>query len=287
MCLHIDDWEPIYKVTQSLFFISILLIVMQAFKGDTLLNFNRKASVFFGTVNNPMMLASYITCLTPFLILRSRINIIPILLVAFLSHSAGMVFSLAAGLVFYLGFKIKKKKLLVFLFVLIALGSFGYVRKDTAVINFTNGGRGQIWKRTIELTSKKPWTGHGIGSFQVIFPVFSKDIAGGITRPWNYEWTVGKWIAWRKTHNCWLQLYFELGRIGIIGILGLILFYLRRFIRSPKTEFIILSTTGLVIFMANMTIHFPTRMPQTVVVLLSYLAFYEVMTRKKGERNGI
>lgn len=282
MCLSIDDWEPVYKTIQSLFFVSVLLIVMQRFQGDTLLNFNRKAAVFFGTINNPMMLASYITCLTPFLIMRNRLNAIPVLLVAVMSQSAGMVFSLGAGILFYLCFKIKNKWVSVLVALTLMVMAFALVRKDTAVINFMDGGRGKIWQRTIELVEKSPWMGRGIGTFQVIFPVFSADISGGFAGDWNYEWTIGSWIAWRKTHNCWLQLYFEIGRLGIIGILGLAFSYLWMFIRVHKTPVIIFATVGMVILAANMTVHFPTRMPQTVIVLLSYLAFYEFIL-KKGE----
>ena len=77
-----------------------------------------------------------------------------------------------------------------------------------------------------------------------------------------------------------------MGRLGAIGILGLVGHYVWKFIRAKKTPVVILAGTGLVIFMANMTIHFPTRCPQTVIVLLTFMAFYEKVVCSSNEESG-
>lgn len=284
LCRQIRDWSVILKVVQGLFFVTMPLIVLQAFGKDTLLNFNSAPEIFFGTINNPMMLASFIACLTPFLIIGNPLNIAPILIIAYMSQSAGLIFTLAVALVFYLFFRIRNK-LLYFLTILILTGSvFAFVYKDTAVQCFKEGGRGPVWRRTIELANEKPWTGWGIGTFKVVFPTLSKDVAGGITDKWVYEWTEGDWIAWRKTHNCWYQFIFELGWIGFAGMLGLVGFFIWRFIRVKKTHIVIMAGTGLMLYMANMTVHFPTRMIQTLVLMLCYVAYYEHVTSQEDRK---
>ena len=283
LCLQIEDWSAVYKVVQSLFFVSVLLVILQAFGKDTLLNYTQAPGVFFGYVNNPMMLASFITCLTPFLIIGNPLNVFPIAIIAYMSGSSGMVLTLMMALVFFLFFKIKNKLWYGLVTLVLMTGMWFSVQNDPAIKCFSWGGRGLIWKRAFELSNEKPWTGWGIGTFQVIFPTLSKDVAGGMSDKWVYEWTEGDWIPWRKTHNCWLQLLFELGRIGFVGVLGLAGYYIRMFVKSPKRPIIILVGAGLVVFMVNMTIHFPTRMIQTLIVMLAYLAYYERILKCEGE----
>ena len=253
---------------------------MQQFQMDTLLNFNRKAAVFFGTINNPMMLASFIICLTPFLLLHNKINIIPISLAVWMSGSSGAILSLATGVLFYLFFKIKRKTVyvvLVFLIMTIVLSCSYLDWKMHPDANFPTfsllGQRGLIWQRSLSLANQHPLMGWGIGTYQVLFPVYSRDIAGGIIGNWSYEWTEGDWIAWRKTHNCLLQIVFEVGWTGLLLFLGFIGSLFLGLWRVRKTKPTVLTMTGLVILGTNMAVHFPSRMLQTVIIMVAYLAF--------------
>ncbi len=156
LCLRVTNWHIIEKTIQSLFFLTLLLVIMQQFQMDTLLNFNRKAAVFFGTINNPMMLASFIICLTPFLLLHNKINIIPISLAVWMSGSSGAILSLATGVLFYLFLKIKRKTVyvvLVFLIMTIVLSCSYLDWKTHPDANFPTfsllGQRGLIWQRSL------------------------------------------------------------------------------------------------------------------------------------------
>ena len=73
LALSITDWEPIFRTIQSLFLLSVLFIILQTFGKDSLLNFGKTTPVFYGTIFNSMILASYLTCLSPFLLARNKL----------------------------------------------------------------------------------------------------------------------------------------------------------------------------------------------------------------------
>lgn len=277
LCLKIEDWSTMLKTIQSLFLLTALLLIMQALKKDTLLNFTRDTSVYFGTINNKMMLSSYIVCLTPFLIIRNKYYIVPVLVIAAISESAGMVLSLTAGIVFYLLFKIKNKVALITVIAVILMIAFTYTYYDRSSIDFFNasGTRIPAWLKTVELTQERPFFGYGIGTFKVLFPVLSN---GMIVNDGD------KWLSFLRTHNCWLQLLFELGFAGFILILGLVGRIIWKFKQARKTEPVLISMAGLVIYSVNMSVHFPTRMIQIVLILIGYLAYFEIVTNQNQRR---
>lgn len=137
-------------------------------------------------------------------------------------------------------------------------------------------------ERSIELSNKYPWQGQGISTYRVIFPLFSADVAGGSSPSWNYEETTGTWLAWRRTHNCWLQILFELGRIGFILFIGFLCSLFYRFAKCLKTEPVILAFSGMAILGTDMLIHFPSRLEHSVPVMICFLALFTVVTQRKG-----
>ncbi len=279
MCLQVKDWTPVMRIVQSLFCLTLLLIIMQQFQSDTLLNFNKKAAVFFGTIHNPMMLASFIVCLSPFLLLHNKLNIIPIVAALLLSKSSGAIFSIAAGLFFYMSLTVKSKTKKIAVLLLIAILCFAYTYKDGKFQAFNKiERRGPIWARALKASAVHPIMGYGIGTFQVVFPVLAEGIMTSHPGPWTYEWTEGDWIAWRKAHNCWLQILFETGLIGLFLFLGFVCTLFFKLWRHSKIETTAMPLTGLVILGVNMTVHFPSRMLQTVIVMIAYLAFCKVIS---------
>lgn len=146
LCLKGEDFEPVFKTVQCIFLLFVILIVMQAFKTDTLLNFNRPEPVMLGTIGNKMVLGSFIVCLAPLLISYRKLNIVPVAIVAFISGSRGAVLALLAGIVVYILFRLKNKVAIVVLLAALGAGLCMYARKDSAITNFFSGGRGPIWK---------------------------------------------------------------------------------------------------------------------------------------------
>lgn len=280
LCLSLKDFEFIKKIAQAVFFLNIILIINQQFGGDTLLNFGRDIPVCFGTIGNSMWLGSLLVCLAPFLLLSSPLNIIPLILICFISKSSGMVLSLAAGILIY-GF-LKYRKKIVFWVVagLVCLSTIGFAANQNVFYKF-KASRGPIWKRTVGLSNKHPFFGWGLATYKVIVPVLSGDVSGGYPGPWEYEGTKGNWLAWRQAHNCWLQMDFETGKIGdilIILFLGSIVFAL---LKLPKTRKLLLVFFGLTMVSLDMGVHYPTRQIQSVLFLIIFLAYCQQLIKRR------
>ena len=107
-CTKIKDFTPILKVVQSLFFLNIILIANQVFGTDQLLNFGR-SSVHFGTIGNSTQMVSFMIIMAPFLLMNSKLNIIPMFLIAYLARSAGAFLALGVGTLVYTIWRVKKE----------------------------------------------------------------------------------------------------------------------------------------------------------------------------------
>jgi O-antigen ligase len=273
LCTKITDFEPVKKVIQAIFFFVTLLIIVQLFGKDTLLNFNQKDALVLGTIGNYMILGSFICILAPFLIQVSWLNWIPIILIAFITKSSGTMLSVFAGLFVYTWIKCKKLRLVVILIMTLIMAVYAYKTHDFDMASI-RAGRFPVWKRTIELANKKPF-GFGIATYRLIFPLLSQDLqssVGGLggkgeKQEWEYENTKGRGLAWRRAHNCFTQILFEVGWTGFllfIGFIGSIAWCCRKDA---------LKLAGLTIIGMNMFWHFPTRLTQAVLIMLMYLAF--------------
>lgn len=283
-CRNIEDFEPVQKAVQSAFFLICSFLVVQFAVGrDTLYNFNRPEPMIIGTIGNPMISATLITCLAPFLLTYKKINIIPLCLIAIITHSAGMVAALAAGIAFYSIMKIKgiwmKSLITVIVIAVVCLsGAPQYAAKRF------KDGRGPIWKRTIKLTMKRPIVGWGISSYQLVFPAMSHDLAvplGTVNPGWEIENLKGNQVPALQAHNCWLQFWFELGTAGMILLLAFVVWLISLSFRTFRTDRTITAMTGLIILGVIMLFHFPTRLWYSVPVFLCYLAYYEILMKKE------
>lgn len=282
-CRQVEDFEPIQQAVQAAFFLICSFLIVQLFGHDTLYNFNRPQPMVIGLVGNKMISATLITCLAPFLITYKKINIIPLCLIAIMTRSVGMMAALGAGIAFYALMKadtLKKKTVFIvaLLMALAAIVIFEYKHIRSEVLY----GRGPIWKKTIQLTMKRPLRGYGISAYQLVFPALSKDLGLlGVTPEWEIENIRGTQTPALQTHNCWLQFLFELGAVGM----ALILFYagllISLFFFCPRTDKTITLMTGLVILGVIMAFHFPTRLFHTVPVFICYLAYYETLMKKE------
>ena len=268
LCLTIRNYDFIYKAIQSVFFLNVAIIVMQKIGYDKLLNFGytQAQATYWGTVGNPMILGSFIICLVPFLVAYNKHNVWPIALVVWISHSSGAIFSILAGLFIYLK---GKNKLFIIAIIILSL----FIAKNKVITDY-KWGRWPVWKRTISLTTKQhPFFGYGLGTYKVIFPALSEKVSGGYPGFWEYQNTKGNWLAWRQAHNCFLQILFEIGYIGLglfLGFIGWILYKIR------KNRIL---SSGFILLLVNMTWSFPTRMMQTLPLLILFLTICEKEVR--------
>jgi len=267
LCKQITDFEPVKKAIQTLFFFVTLLIITQSLGYDTLLNFNLKDPIILGTIGNTQILASYVCVIAPFLIF-TPLNWIALILIMFVAKSAGGMIAILIGLGYYLWRKYRWGKYVAIILLMAALLFTWKLGKFDV---FTTSGRFPVWKKTIELTVKKP-VGYGMATSRLIFPVLCGDIEpthGASMEKWEYENTVGQGLAWRRTHNDFLQIMFEYGFPGFFLFAGWVMYLVWKARKN------IMKSTGLVILGMIMLPHFPSRMCQAVLILLMFVAFCE------------
>ncbi|NUM88450.1 MAG: O-antigen ligase family protein [Bdellovibrionales bacterium] len=127
-----------------------------------------------------------------------------------------------------------------------------------------DSGRLEVWRKTAELAWEKPLLGHGFHSFQEIFPrVYLSST--------NHYW--------QQAHNEILQVFFELGAVGVL-LLSLILAELWDSLSSFPRRQDALSSPALpwalvtVCLMVNSLGSFPWHMPP--LAMLGTVGFFVV-----------
>lgn len=263
LCTKIEDWTPVKRAVQSVFFLLCILIIMQLLGKDTLLNFDHKTPVILGTIGNRMITSSFVCILAPFLIFNP-LNWIPLVLISFISWSSGAVLSIGAGLCVYAWARLKTLRPLIILIAILAPIVFALLTGDFSPAAF-RAGRFPVWKKTIELSVKQP-LGYGLGNYKILFPY----MCGVEIRDQN----PGR--EWNNSHNDYLQVLWETGFPGLILLLGWAVSMIRK-IKDP------LKLAGLAILATNMCVHFPGRIIQTAFVILMFLAYCSQGDEKWGQ----
>ena len=114
------------------------------------------------------------------------------------------------------------------------------------------------WLATIRLANQHPFIGWGIGSYKFIFMPLS-----GLHT-----------FTWKTAHNDFLQILFETGYPGLI----LILTSISVLIYKLRKNIILIIGIGLIC--VDMSIHFPCRVANTVLILIAFISYCEFKTRR-------
>jgi O-antigen ligase len=197
--------------------ISILAIYQYFFGFRNLLDYLKRENInnafamdyiarrrVFSPFVTPNALGGYLAMITPLvLIFKNRLLFaLPILIALFLTGSLGAISSLALAVIIYLYLKSgHHKKILIYLLgILTILGLVFMFRNAPQKAHFQPAFsavmRLNYWAETLRIIKLHPWTGVGIGNF-------------------NLEYS-------RYAHNSYLQIWTEMGILGIISILWLI-----------------------------------------------------------------
>lgn len=260
LCRNIENWTPVVKTIQAIFFLICSFLIIQLFGKDTLFNFYTKTPVIFGTIGNRMIFSSFVSCLAPFLIINP-LNWIPLSLLALISHSSGAVLALGMGGATLLWFKVKRARIALVALIIAIPIIFAFKTGDFSK-DVLRAGRLPMWNDGIQLCLKKPM-GYGIATWKILYPVLcSKEVKA--QQPGR---------EWSTAHNDFLQIPFEVGIPGLILLAGWVISILRK-LKDP------LKIAGLMILVGTMSVHFPARLCQTVLIIIMYIAYCE---RKSDE----
>ncbi len=255
LCQSIKNWSLVFKMIQAVAIFNIILLVLQFFGHDQLLNFGGTNNEF-GGVGQHMRMGSFSAILTSLLVVVSPWWCLFPVVVGIFCKSTWTLIAVSCGIFFI------NKKLFI---VLLIIGICSIIYLGKVQENFNRFGRMPVWKKTVELSNKRPFWGVGIGTYKLVFAPLSR-----------LSETV-----WKTAHNDWLEILFEAGYPALIFVSTMFLFLF--FVLWYKQEWSCLA--GLTIISADMVSHFPCRMINTVPLIILFLAFCE--QRIKYGRNGI
>ncbi len=215
------------------------------------LDYIERKRIFFPFVT-PNTLAGYLTMIIPLsLINKHRIwFIVPLSFALFLTKSLGAFLSIFLALIiyFYLQDKLGKRRILL-LFGLLAIIGLIFITRTTTQKQYTQPifsvvMRLNYWKDTLEIIKAKPLTGVGVGNFNL--------------------------PQCRYTHNSYLQIWAEMGVLGLISFLWLMIVSIKSGVENIKQsnykkEIISLITASSVFLIHNL-IDFTFFLPEVSLI---------------------
>lgn len=225
-----DKMHLIHSIVLASLFISFLAIYQYFFGFKHTLDYMAKVKITYPFALDyitrkrvylpfvtPNILGGYLAMTLP-LVLTYKKNriwlILPLLFALFLTKSLGALLSLFLGAViyFYLRGRLKKRGWLILFGLLIIIGLVFMIRAATQKQHlqpiFSTVMRLNYWKDTLRIIKARPLTGVGVGNFNLVFS--------------------------RYAHNSYLQIWAELGILGIISILWLITAILKSALKNIK-----------------------------------------------------
>lgn len=270
LCYRIDDYKPLFKMLQTVLFINIFIMLMQFMGKDVLLNFNVPVGCY-GSVGQHMQTASFSVILTSALISFHPINIFFPLLASMFCKSVGGLICFVIGLMVLIKSKVPKTSFIIMLILAFIISSGWLVYSGKFIENTSLGGaRLGIWVELIRQSLINPIEGFGIGTFQHIFPALCK---------MSNVYEIRHSMSWKTAHNCWLQIYYETGIIGLIFSISYFIYLFKKLSDLIRRKIFknqaIFCLAGLLMIVTNMMFHFPTRMIQCVLILIFFFAYCE------------
>lgn len=134
------------------------------------------------------------------------------------------------------------------------------------------GGRRIAAQATWEMAKDKIWTGWGAGGFRHYFPVYQRN------HPEIYVNYRGKIWFWTNAHNDYLQGLAELGIIGMLFPVSILLWWLWQMLRlnALRRPVLLLGLAGLFMIMLHSWIDFQMFNP---AILTTWCAAWPLLTR--------
>ena len=260
LCTRINNFEIVFKMLQALLFFNAFMFLMQAIGHDPLMNFQE--SIYFGTVGQHMQSASFTVILAAVLVQHNPGNLFFPFITSMICNSAGAFISAASGLIPLCYKKFNRSFVIQLAIVLALVFSLWMAISGKFIENISlGGGRLGVWLATVKLGQQNLWFGWGMGTYQYIFPAI-----GGINT-----------IPWKTTHNCWLQIFFEMGLTGLALVIGYAAYLVSNLVhllhRAIFRHKAAACLSGLAMIGINMMFAFPTRMIQCVLLIIFFMAY--------------
>ena len=194
-------------------------------------------------------------CAPAFFDRRYAYGLIPLAGALYILKSTTPVIALVLSIIFYCYFMFNKKYVLAVtaagLLAVLLYGGYDHA----------SGARFGAWMHAISLClDREAWLlGFGLGSWPTLFPA-------------TYDQTV----IWTHAHNEFIQLWFELGALGILCVLLYTRFLIISIINNYANRVLILAGSGIISIILCSMGNFPMHLSGTAVIAVGWLAVYEI-----------
>ena len=255
-----DDYEKIIKaVCISAFLISsvglLQVLGIDIFGKISRYKYYNKLSVF---LDNPGIVANYLALSLPFFLIRRqrifKIGFILSVITIIISKSYFAMGCASIGLSLYLLLK-NRNKIFRSGFIIFWLSIFGW-----AVLNLNKlipyfSGRLWVWKEALKHFKDNPVFGQGLGVFQTFM----------ITDSTHTKWSMA--------HNDWFELAIQIGIVGIVLLLAVLINSFRKFNYKSDNEIGFVYFASFATFLLLMLGSFPLEIaPLALFGLLNFWA---------------
>lgn len=256
-CERIEDWEPVFKAMQAVLLFNVFLLVMECFNKDPLLNFYSQHSIDqYAVMGHRMLMGSFAVVISGFLLSYSRFNIAFPFLISLVCLSQWSFFCATVGLFLMMWPKTRSNLACSAFIILGLIFALWASHESKFYANLKVGsGRGEVWAKTFDLTTGRPWLGWGIGSYKDIFPALN-------VQPEHY-------MSYRTAHNFILELAFEVGwPLTLMVVGGLAVFLIKLWGHK-----LYLNVAGISMVITDAMVHFPDRVTQCVPIIIALIAY--------------
>jgi len=268
-----SDFKYTLNMVCAAFFMQCSATITQLFGIDKLMNFNRTDPVFVGTVMQYMRFSSLLAIMSPIVVLKNKKFIFLVITMAILSQSSSFGLAVIAGLTTYFILRAKRYRAVILLSGAACLALY-CIWDWTSISVALTCGRWKVWQdivRTVVMDTSGEWVlplageidwkailfGRGLDTFLPLFPIYKHDLN-----------------PFPQAHNCWLQIWWEIGLVGLTIVSAYYFNLMRRLRKNP------LLVSGLVCMGVNMFSAFPTRMTQTMLMMVCFIAYCEKKARE-------
>lgn len=254
----------ILAIYQYLFGFQHLLnyLARQKISDSFILDYVSRRRVFFPFVT-PNILAGYLAMIIPLTLTSRRRDwfIIPLCIALLLTKSLGAFLAILLAIVIYFSLqgRLQKRKVLFLLGLLLVIVLVFIARTTTQKQHtqpiFSTLMRLSYWRDTLRIIKASPWVGVGLGNFNL--------------------------AQSRYAHNSYLQIWAEMGILGIISFLWLIMIVFKsalQIIKEPasKTQLIGIITASAVFLLHNF-FDFSLFLPEVALIwwIITGLCFWQ------------
>lgn len=206
----------------------------------------------------------------------------------FVSKSSFAFISAIIGILLYLWFKSRNIAIFTIIAMLI-IGSVYFVKVDKLQFADFNT-RFLVWDYAVKSTLKgnvtieineqrmriksNPIFGYGFGNFLKIFPYIPQSLATNMQFNYADE-------KFTHAHNDYVELFFELGLLGLISMVLLLFNFIRSFIVAEKSQELIMYFSTILIYILNSLGNFLAQIAISGFLLMIFYGLYEGCRREK------